>query len=125
MHDDIICSLDLTQESSNSKNILGPTSVVEVAYWLIHLPHPQHMNVLKRLVCMEWIWGMWELFRVGLGSQPMHHDIICSPAVTQEFRLLSLLPKFWTQQVWWKLHIGDPFAHPQQHINVRKHPVYV
>jgi hypothetical protein len=23
------------------------------------------------------------------------------------------------------LHIGDPFAHPQQHINVLKHPVYV
>ncbi len=31
---------------------------------------------------MEW---MWIPFQLGLGSQPMHLDIICSLTVTQEF----------------------------------------
>ena len=41
----------------------------------------QHLNVSTTLKCLEEI---WEPFHVGLRPQPMHLDIICSPAVIQE-----------------------------------------
>ena len=42
-------------------------------------------------ICLEWI---WEPFHVGLGPQPIHHDIICSQAGNREFPrdFLKFLP---------------------------------
>ncbi len=81
-------------------------------------PQPQHMNDLKYLVCMEW---MWEPFHVGLGPQPIHASIICSLAVTQE---ISQLPKFWADKYCGSGMMVDPSVRPQ-HINGLKHLVYV
>ena len=55
---------------------------------------------------------------MGLGPQPMHLDIFCTPAVTQEFGQLTKLDtdKYSRSGVM----MVDPSAH-QQHVNVLKH----
>jgi len=54
-------------------------------------------------ICWE---GIWEPFHVGLEPQPLHHGVICSSAVNQNFRRL---PKSWPIHVvdmaWWWLHM--------------------
>jgi hypothetical protein len=67
---------------------------------------------------MEW---MWKPFHVGLGPQPLHLDIICSLAVTQE---ISQIPKSWADTYGGSGMMVDPSAH-QQHMNGLKHLVYV
>jgi hypothetical protein len=64
---------------------------------------------------------MWEPFHVGLGPQPMHPDIICSHAATQEF---GQLPKFRANKYDGNVFMVDPSAH-QQLMNVLKHIAYV
>ena len=53
--------------------------------------HPQHMNNLKHIVCVEW---MWAPFHVSLGPQPINLDIICSFTVTQAFSQLLKAYKY-------------------------------
>ena len=69
-------------------------------------------------ICFE---GAWHSFHVGLGPQPMHHDITCSPCVTQESRQL---PKFETNKYAGCGMMVDPSAH-QWLINFFKHLGYV
>ncbi len=78
IHPCIICSLAVTQEISQLPKF-GAYEYGGNGVMVDPSPHPQHMNGLKHLVCMEW---MWEPFHVGLGPQPLHLDIICSLAVT-------------------------------------------
>ncbi len=77
--------------------------------------HPQNMNGLKHLICFEWI---WKPFHVGLGPQPMLHDIICTVHLNQEF---GQLPIIWADGCG---GVVNPSAHPQ-HMNDRKHLVYI
>ncbi len=67
---------------------------------------------------MEW---MWEPFHVGIGPQPLHLDIICSLAVTQE---ISQLSKFCGNKYGGSGVMVDPSAHPQ-HMNGLKRFVNV
>jgi hypothetical protein len=46
---------------------------------------PQHLIDPNHSICLEL---MWEPFNVGLGQQPIHHDIISSEATTREFQKL-------------------------------------
>ena len=65
---------------------------------------------------------MREAFHVGLGPQLMHHNIICSQAVTQEF---GQLPEILANKYYGGVaKILNPSTHPQ-HGNVPKHLVYV
>jgi len=69
---------------------------------------------------MEW---MREPFHVGLGPQPLHLDIICSLAVTQE---ISQLSEFCGNKYGGSGMMVDQSAHPQpQHMNDLKYLVYV
>jgi hypothetical protein len=60
---------------------------------------------------------MWEPFHVGFGPQPLHLDIICSRAVTQE---ISQLPKFRAYKYGYSCVMVGPSALPQ-HMNGLKH----
>jgi hypothetical protein len=65
---------------------------------------------------------MWEPFLVDLGPQPMHPEIICRDAPTQEF---GLLPKLRAQYYGEGGTMVDQSAHDPQHTNVLKHLVNV
>jgi hypothetical protein len=77
--------------------------MVEEAWWWIHLPiHSIWMlsNTLN-------MFGV-ELIQlhVGLGPIWKHHDIICSPGVTHEFRQLPKLQLHkMVEEAWWWIHL--------------------
>jgi hypothetical protein len=52
---------------------------------------------------LKWI---WEPFQVDLGPQPMHLDIICSPAATQEIGQLPNIEmsKYDGSGMTWRIH---------------------
>ena len=58
---------------------------------------------------------------MGLGLQPIYHDIICSQAVTQEF---GEFPYFFAGKIGGSGIMVYPSAH-SQHMNVLKHLVYL
>jgi hypothetical protein len=122
MHHDIICSPAVTRELFNSHTILGPTSMVEVAYWWSICPSTAAYKCSQTpCICLK---EMWEPFCIGLGPEPMQHDIVCSPAVTREFRLSPttkiLGPTSLVEVVYWLIQLPH-----QLHMNVLKHPLYV
>ncbi len=65
---------------------------------------------------------MWEPLNAGLGPQPLHLDIICSLAVTQE---ISQLSEFCCNKYGGSGMMVDQSAHPQPLLEPSKTGTYI